>query len=94
MGIELQMSLAYQTNGQGERTIQILEDMLRAYCLDWKDNWVDYVPLAKFVYNNNYQVSIGMAPFEALNSHPCRSPLCWEEVGDRLIQAPELVQQC
>ena len=52
------------------------------------------VSLAEFVYNNSYQASIGMAPFEALYGRPCRSPLCWEEVGDRLIQAPELVQQC
>ena len=50
--------------------------------------------MAEFVYNNNYQASIGMAPFEALYGRPCRSPLYWEEVGDRLIQAPELVQQC
>ena len=50
--------------------------------------------MAEFVYNNSYQASIGMAPFEALYGRPYRSPLCWEEVGDRLIQALELVQQC
>ena len=90
------MSSAYhpQSDGQSERTIQTLEDMLRACCLDWKGSWVEYIPLAEFVYNNSYQASIGMAPFEALYGHPCRSPLCWEEVGDKLIQAPELVQQC
>ena len=90
------MSLAYhpQLDGQSERTIQTLKDMLRAFCLDWKDSWVDYVPLAEFVYNNSYQASIGMAQFKTLYDRPCRSPLCWEEVGDRLIQAPELVQQC
>ena len=90
------MSLAYhpQSNRQSERTIQTLEDMLRACCLDWKGSWAEYVPLAEFIYNNSYQASIGMAPFEALYGHPCRSPLCLEEVGDRLIQTPELVQQC
>ena len=88
------MSSAYhlQLDGQSERTIQTLEDMLRACCMDWKGSWAEYVPLEEFVYNNNYQASIGMAPFEALYGHPCRSPLCWEEVGDRLIQAPKLVQ--
>ena len=90
------MSSAYhpQSDGQSERTIQTLEDMLRACYLDWKGSWSEYVPLAEFVYNNRYQASIGMAPFEALYGRPCRSPLCWEEVGDRLIQALELVEQC
>ena len=56
MGTELQMSSAYhpQTDGQSERTIQTLEDMLRACCLDWKGSWAEYVPLAEFVYNNSY----------------------------------------
>ena len=96
LGTELHMSSAYhpQSDGQSERTIQTLEDMLRACCLDWKGSWAEYVSFAEFVYNNSYQASIGMAPFEALYGHPCRSPLCWEEVGDRLIQALELVQQC
>ena len=89
------MSSAYhpQSDGQSKRIIQTLEDMLRACCLDWKGSWADYVSLAEFVYNNSYQASIDMAPFEALYNGPCRSPLCWEDVGDRLIQAPELVQQ-
>ena len=88
------MSSAYhsQSDGQSERTIQTLGDMLRACCLDLKGSWVDYVPLAEFVYNNSYQASIGMASFEALHGRPCRSPLCWEEVGDRLIQALKLIQ--
>ena len=94
MGTELHMSSAYhlQSDGQSERTIQILEDMLRACCLNWKGNWADYVSLVEFVYNNSYQASIGMAPFEALYDCLCRSSLCWEKVGDRLIQALELVQ--
>ena len=90
------MSSVYhpQSDGQSERTIQTLEDMLRAYCLNWKGNCAKYVPLVEFVYNNSYQASIGMAPFEALYGRLYRSSLCWEEVGDRLIQALELVQQC
>ena len=88
------MSLVYhpQSDGQSKRTIQTLEDMLRACCLDWKGSWAEYVLLAEFMYNNSYQASIGMTPFETLYGHLCRSPLYWEEVGDRLIQASELFQ--
>ena len=68
MGTELQMSSAYhpQTDGQSERTIQILEDMLRACCMDWGGSWEQYLALAEFTYNNSFQASIGMPPFEAL----------------------------
>ena len=55
-----------QTDGQTERTIQILEDMLRACALDLKGNWEDHLPLVEFTYNNSYQSSIQMAPYEAL----------------------------
>ena len=55
-----------QTNGQIERTNQVLEDMLHAYALDFKGCWSKYLPLAKFAYNNSYQVTIGMTPYEAL----------------------------
>ena len=90
------MSSAYhpQSDRQSERTIQILKDILRDCCLDWKDSWANYVSLAEFVYNNSYQASIGMAPFKALYGRLFRSSLCWKEVRDKLIQAPELVQQC
>ena len=56
MGTELQMSLAYhpQTDGQSERTIQILEDMLRACCMDWGGSWEQYLALAEFAYNNSF----------------------------------------
>ncbi|RVX02391.1 RNA-directed DNA polymerase-like [Vitis vinifera] len=82
-----------QTDGQSERVIQILEDMLRACVLDFGGNWVDYLPLAEFAYNNSYQSSIGMAPYEALYGRPCRSPLCWIEVGKRRLLGPEIVQE-
>ncbi|KAL0401905.1 UNVERIFIED_CONTAM: hypothetical protein Slati_4220400, partial [Sesamum latifolium] len=74
------------------RTIQTLEDMLRACILDFKGNWGDYVTLIEFSYNNNYHSSIGMAPYEALYGRKCRSPLCWDEVGEKRITGPELVQ--
>ena len=78
MGTRLTMSTTFhpQTNGQLERTIQVLEDMLRACVLDHKGNWVEHLPLVEFAYNNSYQASIQMAPYEALYWRPCRSPLC------------------
>jgi transposase InsO family protein len=68
LGTKLLHSLAYQpqTNGQTERVNQILEDMLRACVLEFPQKWDDYLPLAEFSYNNSYQESIKMAPFEAL----------------------------
>jgi len=80
-----------QTDGQSERTIQILEDLLRAYILEFGGNWEDHLPLVEFTYNNSYQATIGMAPYEALYGRRCRTPVCWEEVGDRQLIGPELV---
>ena len=78
MGTQLLMSTAFhpQTDGQSERTIQVLEDMLRACILDFKGSWEDHLPLVEFAYNNSYQASIQMAPNEALYGRPCRSPIC------------------
>ena len=77
LGTKLNMSTAYhpQTDGQSERTIQTLEDMLRVCVVDFKGNWDDYLPLIEFSYNNSYHASIGMPPFEALYGRKCRSPL-------------------
>ncbi|KAL0428025.1 UNVERIFIED_CONTAM: Transposon Tf2-11 polyprotein [Sesamum latifolium] len=68
MGMKVKLSTAYhpQTDGQIERTIQTLEDMLRACILDFKGNWGDYMTLIEFSYNNSYHSSIDMAPYEAL----------------------------
>ena len=83
MGTRLAMSTAYhpQTDGQTERTIQTLEDMLRAIVMDFRMGWQDALPLVEFSYNNSFQTSIGMAPFEALYGRRCRSPLFWDEIG-------------
>ena len=81
-------------DGQSERTIQILEDMLRACCMDWGGSWEQYLALAEFAYNNSFQASIGKPPFEALYGRPCRSPLCWEESGDQDVLSPDFVQEC
>ena len=78
MGTRLTMSTVFhpQTDGQSERTIHVLEDMLRACVLDHKGSWEEHFPLVEFTYNNSYQASIQMAPYEALYGRPCRSPLC------------------
>ncbi|GJY30333.1 putative reverse transcriptase domain-containing protein [Tanacetum coccineum] len=89
------MSVAYhpQTDGQSERTIQTLEDMLRACAIDFGKGWVNHLPLVEFSYNNSYHASIKAAPFEALYGRKCRSPVCWTEVGEAQILGPELIQE-
>ena len=72
-----------QTSGQTERLNQVLEDMLRACVLSSKGSWESWLPLAEFSYNNSYQESIKMAPFEALYGRKCRTPLNWVEPGER-----------
>ena len=88
------MSTAFhpQTDDQIERTIQVLEDMLRACVLYHKGSWEEPFPLVKFAYNNSYQESIQMAPYEALYGRPCRSPICWTEVGERSITGSDLIR--
>ena len=81
-----------QKNGQSEMTIQVLEDMLRACVMDLKGSWEEPLPLVKFSYNNNYQASIQTTPYEALYERPCRSPICWTEVGERSITVPNLIR--
>nr|GEY85543.1 putative reverse transcriptase domain-containing protein [Tanacetum cinerariifolium] len=88
-------STAYhpETDDQSERTIQTLEDMLRAYAIDFGNGWVNHLPLVEFSYNNSYHASIKVAPFEALYGRKCRSPVCWTEVGEAQILGPELIQE-
>ncbi|KAJ6847133.1 uncharacterized protein M6B38_285000 [Iris pallida] len=95
LGTQLKYSSAYhpQTDGQSERTIQTLEDMLRACTLDFGGAWDDHLHLVEFSYNNSYHDSIKMAPFEALYGKKCRSPVCWADVGERQLLGPELVTQ-
>ncbi|KAJ8749322.1 hypothetical protein K2173_018805 [Erythroxylum novogranatense] len=68
-----------QTDGQSERTIKTVEDMLQACVLEFRGSWDQYLALIEFAYNNQYQSSIRMAPYEALYGRPCRSPLYWDE---------------
>ena len=94
MGTQLMMSTAFhpQTDSQSEKTIQVLEDMLRACVLDIKGSWEEHLPLVEFAYNNSYQASIQMTPYEALYGRPCRSPICWTEVGERSTTGPDLIR--
>ncbi|GJU92627.1 putative reverse transcriptase domain-containing protein [Tanacetum coccineum] len=80
-------------NGQSERTIQTLEDMLRACVIDFGGNWNVHLPLAEFSYNNSYHSSIRCAPFEALYGRKCRSPILWAEIGESSLIGLELVQE-
>ncbi|KAG8483164.1 hypothetical protein CXB51_022137 [Gossypium anomalum] len=93
LGTRLNFSTTFhpQTDGQSERVIQILEDMLRGCVIDFRGSWEDYLPLAEFAYNNSYQSSIRMAPYEALYGRRCRTPSCWTELGERQVLGPELV---
>ncbi|GJT39100.1 putative reverse transcriptase domain-containing protein [Tanacetum coccineum] len=95
LGTQLDMSTAYhpQTDGQSERTIQTLEDMLRACVMDFGKGWDRHLPLVKFSYNNSYHTSIKAAPFEALYGRKCRSPICWAEVGDAQLTGPEIIHE-
>ena len=95
LGTRVDLSTAFhpQTDGQSERTIQILEDMLRACAIDFGGHWDSHLPLAEFAYNNSYQASIQMAPFEALYGRRCRSPIGWFESGEVQVLGPDLVQQ-
>ncbi|GKA38230.1 putative reverse transcriptase domain-containing protein [Tanacetum coccineum] len=95
LGTSLDMSTTYhpKTDGQSERTIQTLEDMLRACMIDFGKGWVNHLPLVEFAYNNSYHASIKATPFEALYSRKCRSPVCWAEVGEVQLTGPEMVQE-
>ncbi|KAI3746254.1 hypothetical protein L6452_08679 [Arctium lappa] len=95
LGTRLNLSTAYhpQTDGQSERTIQTLEDMLRSCVIDFGGSWDSHLPLVEFAYNNSYHSSIGMAPFEALYGRKCRTPVCWLETGEKQFAGPEIVQE-
>ena len=93
MQVKISTAFHPQTDGQAERTIQTLEDMLRACVIDFRGNWDDHLPLIEFSYNNSYHSSIGMAPFEALYGRRCRSPVGWFEVGESSILGPEIIHE-
>nr|GEW85158.1 hypothetical protein [Tanacetum cinerariifolium] len=87
LGTGLDMSTAYhpETDGQSERTIQTLEDMLCACAIEFRKGWVNHLPLVEFSYKKSYHASIKAVLFEALYGRKCRSPVCWIEVGEAQI---------
>ncbi|GJW83579.1 putative reverse transcriptase domain-containing protein [Tanacetum coccineum] len=95
LGTNLDMSIAYhpQTDGQSERTIQTLEDMLRACVINFGKGWFNHFPLVEFSYNNSYHASIKATPFVTLYGQKCRSPVCWAEVGEVQLTGLEIVQE-
>ncbi|GKA29652.1 putative reverse transcriptase domain-containing protein, partial [Tanacetum coccineum] len=94
LGTNLDMSTAYhpQTDGQSERTIQTLEDILPACVIDFGSSWDPHLPLVEFSYNNSYHASIKVVPYESLYIRKCRSHVCWSEVGDSQLTGPELIR--
>lgn len=94
LGTKSRFSIAFhpQIDGQSERIIPTLEDMLRDYVLKFKESWDEHLSLMEFAYNNSYHSSIGITPFQALYARRCRTPACWEEVGERKLYDPKLVQ--
>nr|GEY87134.1 putative reverse transcriptase domain-containing protein [Tanacetum cinerariifolium] len=95
LGTWLDISMAYhpQTDGQSERTIQTLKDMLRACVIDLGGSWDTHILLAEFSDNNNYHLSVRCVPFEALYGRKCRSPFLWVEIKESRLIGPELVQE-
>ncbi|WVZ89998.1 hypothetical protein U9M48_036336 [Paspalum notatum var. saurae] len=91
---KLRFSTAYhpQTDGQTERTNQILEDMLRVCAIQYGTNWDKSLPYAEFSYNNSYQASLKKSPFEALYGRRCRTPLFWNQVGEKQVFGPDLIK--
>ena len=87
LGTRLNFNIAFhlQTDGQSERVIQVLEDMLRSCVIDYEGSWDRHIPLVEFVYNNSFQSGIGMAPYEALYGRKYRTPLCWTKYGEKKI---------
>ena len=81
-----------QTDGQSKRVIQVLEDMLRGCVLDFLESWDRYISLMEFSYNNSFQSSIGMTPYEALYSRKCRTHVFWIELYEHKVICPDIVK--
>jgi hypothetical protein len=91
----LNFSSAYhhQTDGQTERTNQVLEDMLRAHALKHSGSWDKSLPYAQFSYNNSYQASLKVSPFEVLYGRKCRTPLYWDQTGEKQFFGLEIIHE-
>ena len=94
LGTKMKFNTAFhlQTNGQLERLIQVLEDMLRGCVMEFSGSLDRYIPLMEFAYNNSFQSSIGMAPYEALYGWKCRTPVCWTELNEHKVIGSDIVK--
>nr|GEU34715.1 retrotransposon protein, putative, Ty3-gypsy subclass [Tanacetum cinerariifolium] len=90
--LKFNMTFHLEIDGQTEQTIQTLEDMLRSCALEWMGNWDEYLCLVEFAYNNSWHASIKAAPYEILYGRKCRVPICWNEVGERVIEGSESIE--
>jgi hypothetical protein len=92
---QLCFSSAYHphTDGQTERVNQILEDMLRACALQYGRSWDKSLTYAEFSYNNSYQESLKMVPFEMLYGRRCQTPLFWNETRERRVFGPDILEE-
>ncbi|GKD91675.1 putative reverse transcriptase domain-containing protein [Tanacetum coccineum] len=95
LGMRLDLSTAYhpEIDGQSKRTIQTLEDMLRACAIYFGGNRDTHLLLVEFSYNNSYHTSVKCAPFEALYGRKCQTPIAWAEVGESQLIGPGIVQE-
>ncbi|KAG8503650.1 hypothetical protein CXB51_001632 [Gossypium anomalum] len=95
LGTKLHFSTTFhpQTDGQSERIIHILEDMLRCCILEFEGTWEKYLSLIEFAYNNSFQSSIKMVPYEVLYGHKCRTPLYWTELSENKIHRVDLIKE-
>jgi hypothetical protein len=94
-GMNLNFSTSYhpESDGQTERVNRVIEDMLRMYVMDKPSKWEDYLHSVEFTYNNGYQASLKMSPFEALYSRRCNTPIRWYNLADRTVVGPELLKE-
>jgi hypothetical protein len=95
LGTQLNLSTTYhpETNGKTKRVNKVIEYMIKMYVMDNKTHWEKYLPLVEFSYNNHFHNSIRMLPYEALYGRPCRTPLSWERLEDRMTFGPEFIQE-
>ena len=93
MDTKLNFSATYhpQTDRNTEWVNQVLEDMLRMYVMNQPGKWEDYIHLVEFSYNNNYQASLKMSPFEVLYGRWCKAPFSWGNLEDRIVLGHELL---
>jgi hypothetical protein len=94
-GTNLNFSTAYhpESDGQTERVNQVIEDTLMMYVMDKPSKWEDYLHLVEFSYNNGYQASLKMSPFEALYGRKCNTPVSWDNPADRAVAGPDLLRE-